>query len=322
LRFAALHGLRIAQAEIPDPASTVAIPAILCGDTPCPPAALTPNRRFWLGTPYAMAPGDAISGGRTMLRLAVPTCLVLAFTLAHPAAAETMNRSLSGKRLELRMACPTHIEIQPRSDLVDTVEIDASADDQAALDTLHVSGGDVVAIERRGHCHSDDLDDSAFELTLHVPPGLAIEIGDSSAGAYEIGDVGGPLKMHSSGAAELHAERLSGLDLDSAGATEIRIDRLDGPGTVALHGGGELTIRDGRMPSLRLESRGAGEIQVEDGEIGTLSISLAGAGDAEIQASVRDATLEILGIGNISVDKVSGKVSRKILGLGNIDIGS
>jgi len=257
-----------------------------------------------------------------MLRLAVPICLVLAFALSHPAAAETLNRSLSGKRLELRMACPTHVEIQPREDLVDKVEIEASADDQAALDGLHVSGGEIVAIERRGHCSSDDDDDSSFELTLHVPPGLAIDIGESSAGEYEIGDVGGPLKMHLSGAADLHAERLSSLELDSAGAAEIRIDRLDGPGAVALRGGGELTIADGAMPSLKLESRGAGEIQVEGGEIGTLNISLAGAGNAEIQASVRDATLEILGVGDIEVDKVTGKLSRKILGLGNIDIGS
>jgi Putative auto-transporter adhesin, head GIN domain len=255
-----------------------------------------------------------------MLRIAIPTCLILVFATSHPASAETLNRSLSGKRLELRMDCPAHIEIQPRSDLVDKIEVEAEADDQATLDALHLSGSDVAAIVHGARCGS--ADDDSLELTLHVPPGLPIDIGEASAGEYEIGAVGGPLKMKLSGAVELHAERLSSLDLDSAGAAEISIDRLDGPGVVALRGGGELTIADGTMPSLKLDSRGAGEFQVESGEIGTLTISLAGAGDAQIRAPVRDATLEILGVGNIDIDKVTGQVSRKILGLGNIDIGS
>ncbi|MEI9985449.1 MAG: DUF2807 domain-containing protein, partial [Aliidongia sp.] len=125
-----------------------------------------------------------------------------------------------------------------------------------------------------------------------------------------------------SGAAELHAARLTELELDSAGTAEIRIDRLDGPGTVALHGGGELAISAGTMPSLRLEASGAGDIRVDGDEIGALDVALAGAGDAEIHATVRDATLEITGIGSIAVDKVTGKADRKILGLGDIEIGS
>jgi|GEM_PF-2420036 hypothetical protein len=265
---------------------------------------------------------------------------VTAFALFQPAEAETLTKTLAGTKLEVHMACPAEIKIEPRADLGGKIEVEATADEQAALDGIQLSGGEVARIEYSEHCRAaeglqihGDLDigglhldnihigDSSLELAIRVPPGLPIEIRSASEGEYEIGAVAGPLALKLSGASELHAEHLSSLDLDSAGAAEIHIDRLDGPGVVVLHGGGEVTISDGKMPSLNVDSRGAGEIEVEGGEIGTLDISIAGAGNAEIHAPVRDATLKIAGIGNIEVEKVTGTVHRDIAGLGNIDIG-
>jgi hypothetical protein len=254
-----------------------------------------------------------------MLRFVIPAVLI--FTAPQLAAAASLSHQLSGKRLELHLACPAEVEIQPRADLADTVEVEAHSDSHEAVDGLTFSGGDTATLENGRHCPFRD-DDHSLEMTIHVPPGMPIDIDAVLAGTYKIGAVGGPLKVKLAGAAEIHAEQLSRLDLDSAGAAEIRVDRLDGPATAVMKGGGSITIGDGRITSLNVDSRGAGEITVKAGEIGTLDLSLAGAGDATIHAIVQDATLTISGIGNIEVKRVTGKVHREIHGIGNIDIGS
>jgi len=246
---------------------------------------------------------------------------VLAFAAPQLAAADSLSHQLSGKRLELRMVCPAEIDIQPRADLADTVDIEARAESRDALDALTFSGGDTATIENGRHCRFRD-NDHALELTIHVPPGLRIDIDAALAGSYKIGAVGGPLKVKLAGAGEIHAELLSSLDLDSAGVVDIKVDRLDGPATATLRGGGSMTIGDGRMTSLHVDTHGAGEISVKAGEIGTLDLSLSGAGDAGIHARVQDATLKIFGIGNIEVKHVTGTVHREVHGLGNIDVGS
>jgi len=254
--------------------------------------------------------------------LAAGLILVAASQLVSFASADTRSKTLTGKRLALNLACPAEVEIQADEDLAGNIEVEAHADDQAALDALRYSEGETARIEHPEGCGLLDVLDHGLELTIHVPTGTPIEIAGSSAVRYEIGETRGPLKMSTSGATDVHAERLTALDLDSAGAVDIKIDRLDGPGVVALKGGGNFTISDGAIPSLHLDSRGAGDVRVEDGQIGVLDISLTGAGNAEIHALVQDANLEIIGLGNIEVEKVTGKINRKILGLGNIEIGS
>jgi hypothetical protein len=241
-------------------------------------------------------------------------CSLVALTVT-PALADE-SRSLAGSRLELRMGCSAHVVIQPQPDLSGKVQVEARG---GAAGALHFAEGDTAAIDYRPEC---DTDAETLELEIHVPPGMPIDIREAIAGDYEIGAVGGPLKMRVTGAAELRAETLSSLDLDSAGAAEIQIERLDGPGLVGLHGGGDLTISGGTMPKLKLETHGAGLIQVDSGEIALLDISMAGAGNAEIHANVKDASLEIIGIGLIAIDKVTGQVRRSIVGLGSIDIDS
>ena len=259
-----------------------------------------------------------------MLRVALAAGLILvaASQLVSFASADTQSKTLSGNRLALNLACPAEVEIQPDADLVGKIEVEAHADSQAALDALRYSEGETARIEHPEACALTDMLDDGLKLTIRVPKGTPIEIAGNSAVRYEIGETRGPLKMTTAGAADLHAERITALDLDSAGAADIQIDRLDGPGVVALKGGGDFTISDGAMPSLHLESRGAGDVRVEDGQIGMLDISIAGAGNAEIHAPVQDANLEILGLGNIEVEQVTGKVNRKIIGIGNIQVGS
>jgi hypothetical protein len=257
-----------------------------------------------------------------VLRFIIPAILTLGAAAPSFAVAKTVTHQVSGKRLDLRVSCPVRIEIQPRADLDSVIDVEAHAETPDALDALSFTSGDIATIENQRHCRFRDDDHRSLELTIHVPPGLPIDIDAVTAGTYKIGDIGGPLKLKLSGAGEVHAGRLSGLDFDSAGVAEIRVDRLDGPGTATLRGGGAVTIGGGNMTSLHLDSHGAGAITVESGEIGTLDLSLAGAGDAAIHARVQDATLKIFGIGNIEIKHVSGTVHREVHGIGNIDIGS
>ena len=241
-------------------------------------------------------------------------CSLFALTVT-PALADE-SRGLAGSRLELRMGCSARVEIQPQPGLSGKVQVEAR---DGVAGALRFAEGDAAAIDYRPNC---SLGAETLELKIHVPPGMPIDIREAVAGEYEVGAVGGPLRMRVSGAAELRAETLSSLDLDSDGAADIRVERLDGAGLVGLHGGGALTIAGGTMPRLKLETHGAGEIQVDGGEIALLDISIAGAGNAEIHADVKDASLEIIGIGRIAVDKVTGKVRRSIVGIGSIDIDS
>jgi hypothetical protein len=249
--------------------------------------------------------------------------VLMALAIIHPALADSrsLTRSLEGSQLELRLSCVKTVTIDPEPGMEGKIEITASADSQDELDRLEFSGGTVARVTLKDNCRHF-LGHPSLTLAIKVPPATPISLDDAGAGEYAVGSVGGTLKAELAGAGELRIQRITALDLRSAGAAEIRIDRLDGPGSLALAGAGEVTIGDGTMPKLKLESDGAGAFHVKGGEIGTLDISLAGAGDAEIHAPVQDASLEIAGIGNIHVDKVTGTVHRSsVSGFGNIEIG-
>jgi hypothetical protein len=254
------------------------------------------------------------------LALAVPLlAAALQFAGIQPAAAGSLSQEVTGNRLDLRLACATKVEIRPRADLAGKVEVTATSDTSGVLDALRFTSGDAATINYHGHCWLHD--DRALELSIEAPPGFALDIDQEGAGDYDIGAMGGPLKLAISGAGEFRVEQISSLDLHVAGAAEIDVRRLEGPGKVFQGGGGDITIGGGKMPKLHLDLNGASNVEIEGGEIGALDVALNGAGNAEIHAPVGDANLRIAGIGRIQVDKVTGNVHRDVAGLGVIDIG-
>lgn len=270
-----------------------------------------------------------------MLRIAVPAGLALALAAALPAHAATKTETLSGTRLVLKLDCPVQVTIDPDPGLSGQISVEARAENKDELDNVHFTGGDTALVEQHAHCADEGfhfgfsfnpfadvhVDETSLKLAVKVPEGLPIELKVVRAGKYEIGDVGGPLKLDLSGASEVKAGRLSALDAVSAGAAAIEIEHLDGPGSIDLRGGGGVSIKHGKMPSLTLESRGAGALEVKGGQIGTLDVELAGAGAADIGAHVTgDANLKIMGVGAIEVKKVDGTVHKEVDGLGTIDV--
>jgi hypothetical protein len=271
-----------------------------------------------------------------MLRTTVPAGLALILA-ALPAYAATKTDTLPGTKLVLKLDCPVEVTIDPDPGLSGKVSVEARAEDQDELDGVHFTGGDAVVVEQHGHCAEEGfhfgfsfnfnpfedvhINETSLKLAVKVPEGLPIELKVVRAGKYEIGDIGGPLKLDLSGASQVKAERLSALEAVSAGASAIEVAHLDGPGSVDLRGGGGVSIKYGKMPSLKLDSRGAGALEVKGGEIGTLDVELAGAGAADIGARVTgDATLRIMGIGAIEVKKVDGTVHKEVDGLGTIEV--
>jgi hypothetical protein len=257
-----------------------------------------------------------------MLRLALPLLAFAALSplTAEPAEAASLTQSATGNRLELRLDCPADVEIRPRADLSGKVEVEATADRDNRLDGLHVTGGDAVTVEDRGHCGFFS-GAGEFRLSIGVPAGFALDIKQSGAGKFDIGAVGGPLALDIAGAGEIHAEQVGSLDLHCAGAAQVEVRRLDGPGKIFQGGGGDITIGGGRITTLRFDLNGASNVEVERGDIDKLEIQMNGAGNAEIHAVVGDASLKIAGIGRIQVDRVTGQVHRDVAGLGVIDVG-
>ena len=83
-----------------------------------------------------------------MRAIALSVCLLLPALLAAPAHAETLNRTLSGSRLDLRLSCVKSVDIQPADALKGKVEVEASAATHDELDPLSFSDGDAATIER------------------------------------------------------------------------------------------------------------------------------------------------------------------------------
>src|ERR1700744_1873604 len=129
--------------------------------------------------------------GIAMLRVALAAGLILiaGFQLASYASAdtETQTKTLAGKALALKLACPAEVDIEPDSDLIGKIEVEAKADGQEALDALRYSEGETVRIRHRQGCGAVDMLDHGLQLSIRVPKGTPIAIEGDSAARYAIG---------------------------------------------------------------------------------------------------------------------------------------
>jgi Putative auto-transporter adhesin, head GIN domain len=245
---------------------------------------------------------------------------LIAVGLPAAATAETLNRSLDGTQLQLRLSCVKSVEIAPSADLQGKVEINAEAESADELKPLALDGGAVAKIERRGDCHSHE-DEPTLTLSIKVPSAMPIDLRDSGSGDYQIGAVGGPLKIVLAGSGDVRAERASNLDLEVAGSGNLDLDRLEGPGKIDVRGSGDVKIGEGTMPSLEISLRGSGSVNIGDAQIDKLVANIAGSGDIDIGGKVADAKLSTVGSGDISIAKATGKIEKSRAGSGSINVG-
>lgn len=246
-----------------------------------------------------------------------------ALTLFVPflAQAESISRTLNGKRLAIAVPCVDTVEIQPEPDLAGKVTVEATSDVPGELRDFVFAGGETASVARERHACATILIQPKVTVSIHVPPGMAIDVKSSGSTNYVIGPVGGALSAHFAGSGNIKAESATDLDLSIGGSSDARFGRINGTTDIRIAGSGDVKIADGTMPSLKIDVRGSGEVRIDQGQIGTLEAKVAGSGNLKIKADVQDATLSTVGSGDIEVAKVTGVLSSSKVGAGTIRIG-
>ena len=256
-----------------------------------------------------------------MRAIALSACLLLPALLATPAHAETLSRTLSGKRLDLQLNCVKSVDIQPSDSLQSKIQVEASADRSDELAPLSFTEGETAGIERKGNCNGL-FERPTLTIAIKVPPATPIALESGGSGSYRIGPVGAALKIGVYGSGDVEAANGTDLDLRVSGSGSLRLQRLDGPGKIEINGSGSVTLDGVAMPSLALTVHGSGDVTVGAGEIGTLDASLTGSGRFRVAGTVKDATLSTTGSGAIDIAKATGAVHQHKTGSGSITVGS
>jgi hypothetical protein len=253
-----------------------------------------------------------------MHRHLLSSAFLLGVTTAFPASAETLTKTLDGTELEMHMSCVKAVSIDPQPDLQGKIQIEAAADAHDEIVPLEFSGGTTARIDRKGDCRSSH---PTLTLAIKVPPATPVDLSDAGSGDYRIGALGAFLKVSVAGSGTVHAAETTEFDARIAGSGSIDLDRVNGPGKIEIRGSGDVTIRDGVMPTFAIELRGSGNAKLSQGSVGVLAASVTGSGNVRIGGTVKDASLSSTGSGDIDITRATGAVQKSTAGSGRITVG-
>lgn len=251
--------------------------------------------------------------------VAAAILLLATSALAH---AETINKTLDGKKLAIDIVGVDKVDIQPQAGLGDKVTVELTSADASLLEGFVFTGGETASISREGHLHlSFGVDHPKVLMWIKVPAGMPIDLKNSGSTDFDIGAVGGSIRAHMAGSGDVTAATVTDLDLSISGSSDVKVGELTGPADIRIAGSGDVKIGNATIPSLKIDVRGSGNVTLNNGEVGTLSASVAGSGDLKIHATVKDASLSAVGSGDIDVAKVTGSLSSSKAGSGSIHAG-
>jgi hypothetical protein len=248
-----------------------------------------------------------------------------------PAQAETLNRSLDGTRLDLRMSCFKSVAIDPEPSLQGKIKVAARADTRDELDRLTLSGGEAARIERTGSCDFKWTPPTLM-LEIKVPPSTSINLHDvstgtygiitqsESIGTYRIGPVASLLNVELDGNGDVEAASSIGVDLRIDGSGDFLLHHLDGPAKIDIRGSGDARIETGTAPQVAIDLRGSGNIKLGL-TVGALQIDGSGSGDIEAD-NAKSLDLHATGSGNLALDRLDGPGKIDIHGSGDVSIGN
>lgn len=245
------------------------------------------------------------SFGLCLTMLALPV-------LAYAGESVSLTRTLMGKRLVIDTKCSQNIAIEPDAQLLNRVELTATAGTQAELDSLIFNEGESAAITQTDQCpHSISAGISIhlpgihieqhgpeFAVKIRVPIGFGIELRSSGSSDVTIGTVNGPLAATISGSGDLSAAATGATDLKNMGSADVTLHHIDG--------------------AFNLLNTGSGDISVEGGTITPLAIKSTGSGGVNIDAVIDTASISNTGSGDITLAHVKGQISQKNAGSGSI----
>ena len=240
------------------------------------------------------------------------------------AQAADRNWTVSGNGLKIATPCAKTVDIQPGGD-AHQIKISASADHVEEIDQLKVAGGDPATIDIGGsRCWLSGLLSSerpTLALTIKVPDGAALDIGDGGAAAYTIGAVGGVLHVSLAGSGGMKAANSKELTIALSGSGNATIDSVEGKVTGRLSGAGDLTISRVHAPRTDLDLSGKGTVRLSDGDAGQLTASVHGSGSLTAPA-VAGAKLSNSGSGAVAIRSVKGALDAELSGAGTLSIDS
>lgn len=203
----------------------------------------------------------------------------------------------------------------------------------------------------------DAIVDSKPAIKIKVPKGTAISIKDTD-GELTIGNTEGPLELDIDNSDGASLGKIKNASLTSSGEGNVNVSRVDGTLVAILNGYGDITIEEGVVSNLKVETNdaghfefggtsqngdlacnsggnitvekingtlvtqleGSGNMTIADGTIIDLKISTNDDGDFEFQGKAQNAELESNANGLITIREINGDLKATIGDSGYADI--
>ena len=254
--------------------------------------------------------------------LGVGAAVALSVSALSGAQAADRSWTVPGNGLKIATPCARSVDIQPGGD-ARQIRISAAADHAEEIDQLRVAGGEPATVDAGGvRCGLPGMPSSqrpTLVLTIKVPDGAALDIGDGGAAGYTIGAVGGVLHVSLAGSGGLKAVNAKESTIALSGSGKAEIDSVEGKVTGRLSGAGTLAIGRLRAPSTDFDLSGTGAVRVNDGDAGQLTASVRGAGTLSVPAAAA-VKLSDSGSGAIAIKSVKGGLDAELSGSGTLSV--
>lgn len=140
----------------------------------------------------------------------------------------------------------------------------------------------------------------SMSLALHVAVPRDVPVTVSSfAGNLDIGTLSAPVSVELL-SGTLSAGRLGPARLSIVGGGEIAVARIDGSLDLEIAGSGDITVQDGDMPFLSLETSGASTVFV-GGRVGAARLSLNGVSTVTVAHVDREPEVDANGVTSLRI---------------------
>lgn len=139
---------------------------------------------------------------------------------------------------------------------------------------------------------------AALRLQIMLPRRIPVTV-SAYTGRAEVGRLFAPAEFELL-SGHVSIARTAAARLAITGGGEIEIGRADGALDLAIAGSGEITVRDGTMPSLTLETTGTSTVAV-GGRVGAATLSLNGVSDVSIAHVDQEPAVDANGVTTVDI---------------------
>lgn len=161
------------------------------------------------------------------------------------------------------------------------------------------------------------------DLSIKVPPSLAVELNEGSGDAFisnvaalsaklgsgdlEARQIQGDLRI-SVGSGDVVADSVGALQVDSVGSGDVTVNGVSADTRIGSVGSGDVTVRNGK-DGVNIESLGSGDITLS-GIDGSVELDHMGSGDLRVTDIDGDVVVNHIGSGNVHAKNVKGEIRK------------